>query len=106
MLQLGSRRLLEEQGAATGRLGRAAAALEAEGRTVSWLLDVAQAPAQVLGLVAFGDAVKPSAAAAIAALRTAGLHTVMLTGDNAGSAARASALLGVDETMFRIAAGG
>ncbi len=98
-LQLGSRRLLEEQGAAPGPLTLRAAALEAEGRTVSWLLDVAQAPAQVLGLVAFGDAVKPGAAAAIAALRASGLRTVMLTGDNAGSA---SALLGVDETVSEL----
>ena len=101
-LQLGSRRLLEEQGAAPGPLALRGAALEAEGRTVSWLLDVTQAPAQVLGLIAFGDAVKPSAASAIAALRAAGLRTVMLTGDNAGSAGAASALLGVDETLSEL----
>jgi P-type Cu+ transporter len=101
-LQLGSRRLLEEQGAAPGTLAGQAAALEAQGRTVSWLLDVSQAPAQVLGLVAFGDAVKPSAAAAVATLRAAGLRTVMLTGDNAGSARAAGALLGVDETLAEL----
>jgi len=101
-LQLGSRRLLEEQGAEPGALALRAAALEEEGRTVSWLLDVAQTPAQVLGLVAFGDAVKPGAAAAIAALRAAGLRTVMLTGDNAGSARAASVLLGVDETLSEL----
>ncbi len=101
-LQLGSRRLLEEQSAAPGPLAARAAALEEAGRTVSWLLDVSHAPAQVLGLIAFGDAVKPSAAAAVAALRAAGLRTVMLTGDNAGSARAASALLGVDETVSHL----
>jgi Cu+-exporting ATPase len=101
-LQLGSRRLLEEQGADPGPLAAHAAALEAEGRTVSWLLDATQTPVQVLGLIAFGDAVKSSAAAAVAALRAAGLRTVMLTGDNAGSARVASALLGVDETMSEL----
>ena len=56
----------------------------------------------MLGLIAFGDAVKPGAPAAIAALRAAGLRTVMLTGDNAGSARAAGAALGIDEVVAEV----
>jgi Cu+-exporting ATPase len=65
-------------------------------------LDVSGAPTQVLGLIAFGDAVKTSAAGAVAALRAAGLHTVMLTGDNAGSAQAAGHVLGLDEIVAEV----
>jgi P-type Cu+ transporter len=99
VLEFGSSRLLEERGASAGALAERASALEAEGRTISWLLDVPAAPAQVLGFIAFGDTVKPSAASSVAALRAAGLHTVMLTGDNAGSARVAGATLGLDEIV-------
>ncbi len=93
-LQLGSRRLLEGRGQNRACWPRARRRWKREGRTVSWLLDVSHSPAQVLGLIAFGDDVKPGAAAAIAALRAAGLRTVMLTGDNAGSAGDRGRLLG------------
>jgi Cu+-exporting ATPase len=40
----------------------------------------------VLGLLAFGDTIKPESRAAVARLRALGMRTVMLTGDNHGSA--------------------
>lgn len=101
-LRLGNRRLLLELDARAGDLDADAAALEADGRTVSWLLDASSEPVRVLGLIAFGDAVKPGAAGAIAALRAAGIHTVMLTGDNAGSARAAGAVIGLDEVIAEV----
>ncbi len=97
-LALGSARLMAELGVKAGPLADAVATLEQQGRTVSFLADTTSAPV-LLGVFGFGDQLKPSAAAAIAALRRLGLRTVMLTGDNEGSARAAAAGLGLDEVM-------
>lgn len=97
---LGSSRLMAERGVDCSPLAARAATLSAEGRTVSWL--AAGEPAQLLGLLAFGDAVKPTARAAIAALHAVGLRTLMITGDNAGSAQATATLLGIDEVIAEV----
>ncbi|WP_354686902.1 heavy metal translocating P-type ATPase [Cupriavidus necator] len=99
-LQLGSERLREALGAEAGTLGPVADKLREQGRTVSWL--ITPTPPRVLGLVAFGDAIKPGAPAAIARLRAAGVRTVMLTGDNAGAAARVAQALGLDDVQAEV----
>ncbi|NWD92095.1 HAD family hydrolase, partial [Pseudomonas sp. K5002] len=67
-LALGNRRLLEETGLSTGDLADSASAWEAEGRTLSWLIEQGPQP-RVLGLFAFGDTLKPGALQAIQALK-------------------------------------
>ncbi len=52
---------------------------------------------KLLGAVGIADPVKPDAAAAVKALRAAGIKTVMLTGDNARTAAAVAAATGVDD---------
>ncbi|KUE88144.1 copper-transporting ATPase [Cupriavidus necator] len=99
-LQLGSERLREVLGAAAGTLATLAEQLRADGRTVSWLVETTLP--RVAGLVAFGDAIKPGAPAAIARLRAAGVRTVMLTGDNAGAAARVAQALGLDDVQAEV----
>jgi len=94
-LALGSSRLLHERGAEPGALAQPAERLAADGRTVSWLLRGDGSDGSVLGLLAFGDAVKPSAAAAVARLHALGVGTVMLTGDNQGSAEAVARQLGI-----------
>jgi Cu+-exporting ATPase len=90
----------------TGALQAQAERLEAEGRTVSWLTegDTAGDTAgdTVLGLFGFADTVKPGARAAVAALRAAGLRSVMLTGDSEGSARAVAAQAGIDEVAARL----
>jgi P-type Cu+ transporter len=51
------------------------------------------------GLLAVADSVKPSAAAALAALRDDGLRIVMLTGDNRRTAAAIGRRLGIDDIV-------
>ncbi|MCP5762153.1 HAD family hydrolase, partial [Klebsiella pneumoniae] len=63
---------------------QAARQLEGEGRTVSWLMAADGDARRVLGLLAFGDTLKPGARAGVARLRELGIKTVMLTGDNRG----------------------
>ncbi|MEN9314239.1 MAG: copper transporting P-type ATPase [Pseudomonadota bacterium] len=97
---VGSRGLLSELGVPPDALEAHAARLEAEGRTVSFV--AAPASGRVLGLLAFGDVVKPNAANAVARLRAQGVRCVMLTGDNPGAAARVAQALGLDEFRARV----
>jgi Cu+-exporting ATPase len=96
-LVLGSSRLLRELGLDAGPLASNAERLEHEGRTVSWLMHRRGDQAELLGLLAFGDAVKASAHAAVARLHELGLGTVLLTGDNRGSAEAVAGALGIGE---------
>ena len=100
-LRLGSSRLMRELKVDLAQLEGHATALQAQGRTVSWLADVTGQPV-LLGLLAFGDSVKRSAATAISALRQHGVRTVLLTGDNPGSAALVGTLLGLDEVQAEV----
>ena len=93
-LRLGSTRFMQELGVDLTAFQARADALEAEGRTVSWLADVTFAP-QLVGLLAFGDALKASARGAIEALAAIGVKTVLVTGDNRGSAAAVGRALGI-----------
>ena len=92
---LGNARLMAELGADTAGLADAARAHEAAGRTVSWLARRDAGGLATLGLLAFGDALKPGAAAAVARLREMGIETVMLTGDNEGAARLVAQQLGI-----------
>ncbi len=97
---LGNRRLMVENDVATAALEAAAAEQEALGRTVSWL--ARSSDRRALGVLAFGDAIKSSAAAGIARLKARGIATVMLTGDNRGAAQAAAAALGVDSVLAEV----
>ena len=101
-LLLGSSRLLGELGLTPQGLADDARRLEGEGRTISWLLRRADAGAELLGMLAFGDAVKPAARDAVARLHELGVETVMLTGDNRGSAEAVARLLGIREVRAEV----
>lgn len=66
--------------------------LEQAGRTVV----LVGAAHQVLAVLGLGDRVKPTSAEAVRALRLLGVRTVLLTGDNAGVAARVADEIGLD----------
>ena len=100
-LLLGSRRMLDEAGIAPGKLADTAAALEAQGRTVSWLAETAPA-ARLLGLLAFADAPRPTAGDAVTTLRRDGIGVVLLTGDSRGAANAIAAALGIDRVAAEI----
>ncbi|MBI3144672.1 MAG: copper-translocating P-type ATPase [Pseudogulbenkiania sp.] len=101
VLRLGSTRLMQELGVNVSALADPAASLANSGNTVSWLADVTEQPI-LLGLIAFGDAVKPSARQAVARLRELGIRTVMITGDNRGAAESVGTLLGLDEVRAEV----
>ena len=95
-LVLGNRRLLEENGLSMGELAESARTWEAQGRTLSWLIEQAPQPA-VIGLFAFGDTLKPGADSAIKQLAARGMACSLLTGDNHGSAQFVALALGIRE---------
>jgi Cu+-exporting ATPase len=96
-LLLGSTRLMQECAALPGALESAAVRLQAAGCSVSWLLVEEHDACRVLGLLGFGDTIKPTAYPAVERLRSLGIRTVMLTGDNHGSAQAVAQALGIDE---------
>ncbi|HZT56276.1 MAG TPA: heavy metal translocating P-type ATPase, partial [Burkholderiaceae bacterium] len=114
-LQLGSARLMHELGidgavpdAPSASLPRhaQAAPFQAEGRTVSWLVQAgAGERPQLLGLLAFGDAIKPGAAAALAQLQRLGLRTLMLSGDSRAAAEAVGRALGIDDVRAEVLPG-
>ncbi|WP_332876416.1 heavy metal translocating P-type ATPase [Massilia sp. S19_KUP03_FR1] len=91
MVWLGNRRLVDELTVDAGPFAALADAHAARGRTVSWLVR----EDAVLGLLVFGDRVKPGSRAAVARLAAMGVRSVMLTGDNAGSAQAVAAATGI-----------
>jgi len=101
-LYLGSTRLMQELGVDLSPLGERARALARDGRSVSWLAAEANGARRLLGLLAFGDAVKAGAREAISALHAQGIRTVMVSGDNRGSAEAAARALGIDEVRAEV----
>jgi Cu+-exporting ATPase len=104
-LVLGSTRLLREMQIDAAALGARAKQLEGQGRTISWLLRSDGATPVLLGLLAFGDTVKPTARRAVERLHRLGIRTVMLTGDNRGSGDAVAAQLGIREVHAEVLPG-
>ncbi|MGG5820325.1 heavy metal translocating P-type ATPase [Falsiroseomonas sp. HW251] len=99
-LALGSPRLLAEAGAEPGTLAAAAAAEAAQGRSLAWLVDTGSREA--LALLAFEDAPRPRAAAAVAELRRMGVGVALLSGDIEAAAKAAAARLGIDRVAAEV----
>jgi len=108
-LMLGSTRWMRELGCDTTAAAARAAALENEGRSVSWLA-AERAGAkpetigtiEAIGLLAFGDSPKPGAAGAVAALHALQVRTVLISGDNRGAAGAVARELGIDEVHAEV----
>jgi Cu+-exporting ATPase len=62
---------------------------------VSWLFEDRDEGARLLGLLAFGDAPRPSSREAVEALHALGLRTVMISGDNRGAAESIARMTGI-----------
>jgi len=96
---VGSARMIAERGIAIPpELAEQRTTWEAEGRTTA----VVAAGGQVRGVFALADAVKPSAAGAVAQLQRMGLRTALLTGDNAATARAVADEVGIDEVLAEV----
>jgi Cu+-exporting ATPase len=103
-LRLASTVAMQEFGVDTSPLLATARGLQSEGRTVSWLASLGPTP-QLLGLLAFGDEIKPQAAEAIAQLHRQGVRTVLVSGDNRDSAEAVARRLGMSDVRAEVLPG-
>jgi Cu+-exporting ATPase len=99
---VGSPAFLMERGIDLAALVDAIRRLEEKGRTVL----AAARNERAVGLLAVGDALRSDAEAAIAALKQAGLRTILVTGDNERAARRIASEAGIDEVHAGILPGG
>ncbi|MDB5618822.1 heavy metal translocating P-type ATPase [Tardiphaga sp.] len=90
---LGNAMLMAELKIDTSTLDGTAEAARENGATAIYV----SVDARVAGVIAIADPVKPSAQAALQALRQDGLRLVMLTGDNRTTALAVAKTLGLDE---------
>ena len=91
----GNLRLMNQQGIDTAAAGTLPTTLAQAGKTPLYFA----LNGSLTGIIAVADKPKPSSAAAIAALKTRGVHVVMLTGDNAATAEAVRREVGIDEAI-------
>ncbi len=97
-LRLTNHRWIHELGLCTPALEQTMTAHEQQGRSISLLAD----GEGVLALIAVADQPRPTAASAIAQLKRLGLTPVMLSGDNARTAAVMAGRLGIDQVRSEL----
>ncbi len=95
---LGNRHLLQESGIALGELGKQAESLHREGQTVMFLA----VDDQLAGLLSVADTIRASTPSAVSELRKEGVRIMMLTGDNAVTAAAVARNLEIDELRAEV----
>jgi Cu+-exporting ATPase len=88
---LGTARLMQSLGVATGEAGGELAALRGEGKIAL----LAAIDGRLAGWLALADPIKPSARDALEALRRRGIDVVMATGDNRTTADAVARALGI-----------
>ena len=98
---LGNRALLADHGIATDSLEPAADQHRAEGEGVMFVA----VGGKLAGLVVVADPIKDTAAEAVRELRRAGIHVVMMTGDNRRTADAVARKVGIDEVMAEVLPG-
>lgn len=95
---LGNQRLMTRLGISTDSLREQVAELAAQGATPMFV----SSGSELLGVIAVADTIKADSAAAIARLHELGMRVVMLTGDNAVTAAAVGRQVGVDEVLAEV----
>ena len=95
---VGTATLLAENGIDTTELEHISAGLAAAGKTPM----LAAVDGQPAGVLAVADTVKDDSVSAIAALRKLGLQVVMITGDNARTAAAIARQVGVERVLAEV----
>ncbi|SFA78217.1 Cu+-exporting ATPase [Cohnella sp. OV330] len=96
---VGTRRLLEREGVTIGAASsEAMTRLEEAGKTAM----LAAIDGRYAGTIAVADTVKDTSAAAVARLRAMGIEVVMITGDNARTAAAIAAQAGIPRVLAEV----
>lgn len=93
----GNSRMMQENGVALGAFSTNAAELAEQGKTALFIAR----DGRLLGVVALADRLKPTSARAVRELGAMGIESVMLTGDDA----RTAAAIGAEAGISRVIAG-
>ncbi|MDJ0323947.1 heavy metal translocating P-type ATPase [Cryobacterium sp. PH31-AA6] len=95
---VGNRKLMAAQDIDIAPIADQREALAASGRTAV----LVAVDGKAVGVIALADAVRETAAAAVAAMHEAGIQVVMLTGDNEATAARIASQLKIDTVIAEV----
>ncbi len=95
---VGNLALLHELGVSPGALCAEAERLAAEALTPVYVV----VDGSVAGVLAVADPIRPTSREAVSELRDMGLESVMLTGDNARTAARVAAAVGIARVVAEV----
>jgi Cu+-exporting ATPase len=111
-LVIGNERLMDAEGIDVSPLAREMERLAANARTVMWVATggggqwaVGSGTASLLGLVGLADTPRAESAAALRRMKAMGLELVMITGDNAATAAAIARQVAPDGEIDRVVAG-
>ncbi|MBN2283373.1 MAG: copper-translocating P-type ATPase [Deltaproteobacteria bacterium] len=98
---LGNRGFMNSRGVSTEPMFAELNSLESRGKTPAFVA----ADDALLGMIALADEPKPTAAAAVALLKKAGLRVGMITGDHAATAQAVGRTVGIDEIHAEVLPG-
>lgn len=97
---IGHARLMKERKLATEALANSIRVLQTQGMSVSLIGDLESL--RIIGLIGFEDRIKTGAKQTIQALGALGIKTIMITGDNKGSADSVARSLGITEVRAEV----
>ena len=100
-LALGNASLMQELALDVSIFQTQATELQDAGYSVSWLASLTDTP-RLLAMLAFGDTLKATAGNAIAGLQQQGIMTVLISGDNPGSASNVARKLGISKFYAQV----
>ena len=98
LISAGNLKMMQALAVETAALVSQADAFAEDGKTPLYFAE----ENQLLGIIAVADVVKPTSAAAIAALKKLGIDVVMLTGDNQRTAAAIQRKTGIDRVVAEV----
>jgi len=96
---VGTIRWMEELGVSTNTMQQLLGKLSPNAATRSWVAEETGMGIRLLGVLAFGDELKPSAHGAVNSLHRLHVNTVLLTGDTQASAERVATELGIHQVL-------
>ena len=97
-VQVGSPQFIAASGIDTAALASEIARLQSQARTVV----LVAVDGQLQGALGIGDALRPTSAAAVAALKARGLRVAMVTGDNQQTAQAIAAAVGIEQVFAEV----
>lgn len=101
LLVLGNSALMHDLSVDIGAFATQITEFETQAYSVSYLCYLGSQP-QLLGVFAFGDHLKPSAKVAVSSLQQQGITTVLISGDNPGSANSVAYQLGINQVYAQV----